>query len=151
VKSHARELELPAGDARIALAEAAEACAAGWQGDERGGRLALPVVFGLRRGVVVGRIEVVRLGDERTRLEWTLEESHLELEKSSVAVLSIAVVPLVAAVVSPFWPALFPLVPFAAIFGLVAWWLVVSRLRNFGPEEFLAGVDGRESEPGVVR
>jgi hypothetical protein len=147
VNAHQRELDLPAAEAREALAEAAEACGAEWLADSRGGRLVLPVVFGLRRGVAAGRIEVVRLGETRSRLEWTLEESHLEVEKSSVAVLSLAVVPLVGSVVWPFWPALFPLVPFAAIFGLLAWWLVVSRLRHFGPEEFLAGLPGGEPPP----
>ena len=144
---HQRELELPADAARELIGEAAESCGGEWSAEGAGGRLVLPVVYGLRRGVAVGRVEVVRLGDARSRVEWSEEESHLRVERSSVAVLSIAVVPLVGSIVWPFWPALFPLVPFAAIFGLLAWWLVVSRLRHFGPEEFLAGLPAGNSTP----
>jgi Flp pilus assembly protein TadB len=100
----------------------------------------LPVLFGLRRGVAVGRVEIVRLGDERSRLVWALEESHLEVHKSAVAVLSFAAVPLVATVAWPFHPPLMALLPFAAVAGLAAWWLVVSRLRSRGPHEFFEAI-----------
>jgi hypothetical protein len=135
-----RELDLPAAEARAALADAADALGGEWSPEGSGGRLVLPVVFGLRRGVAIGRVEVVRLGESRSRIEWTLEESRLHVERASVAVLSLAAVPLVGSIAWPFWPVLFPLVPFAAIFGLLAWWLVISRLRHFGPEELLRGL-----------
>lgn len=146
---HQLELELSADEAARALAEAAEDAGGEWTADARGGHLVLPVIFGLRRGVAIGRIDLVRLGDQRSRLEWTLDESRLEVDRRSVAVLSLAAVPLVGSIAWPFWPALFPLVPFAAIFGLLAWWLVVSRLRSFGPEEFLAAV-ARPAPPAAA-
>jgi hypothetical protein len=137
------ELELPPERAGAALADAAQAWDGEWTPEGRGGgRLALPVLFGLRRGVAVGRIEIVRLGDERSRLVWTLERSHLELHTSAVAILGFAAVPLLATVAWPFHPPLLALVPFAAVAGLCAWWLVVSRLRSRGPEEFLASLRG---------
>jgi hypothetical protein len=147
------DLDLPLDAVRSALAEAAEAWDAEWAPGIDGGRLALPVVFGLRRGVAVGRIKLVRLDEERTRIEWTPEESRLEVHRASVVVLLIAAVPLVGSIFSPFWPALFAIVPFALVSGLLAWWLVVSRLRTSGPEEFLSSITGAtgESPDGVVR
>lgn len=136
----ARELELDAPPAEVgaALAELAAAWDADWTPAAGGGQLALPVVHGLRRGVETGDVRLMRLGERRTRLAWTLAASRLAVDRGSVAVLSFAAVPLVVTVAWPFWPALFALVPFAAVTGLVAWWLVVSRLRSRGPEEFFA-------------
>jgi len=152
----AQELELDRSPAEVAaaLADAAAEWDGEWTPQIGGGRLVLPVVFGLRRGVVVGAVAMAGLGEGRTRLRFTPEESHLVVDRGSVAVLSFAAVPLVVTIVWPFWPALFALVPFAAVSGLVAWWLVVSRLRSHGPEEFLADVAARaarESAPTVVR
>jgi len=135
------ELDLPPEGAERQLASATEE----WEGDwapqgRSGGRLVLPVLFGLRRGVVVGRVEIVRLGDERSRVVWTLDESHLEVHKSSVAVLCFAAVPLTVTIAWPFHPPLMALLPFAAVSGLAAWWLVVSRLRSRGPHEFFEGL-----------
>jgi hypothetical protein len=141
-----------------AVAETAAAWDAAWSPGGDGGRLELPVVFGLRRGVVSGALELTGLGEARTRVVFTPESSRLEVERAAVAVLSFAAIPLVVTVAWPFWPALFPLVPFAAVTGLVAWWLVVSRLRSRGPEEFLAALaerltagGGGESAPDVIR
>jgi len=153
-----RELELdrPVAAVAAALAEVTAGWGGEWTPHAGGGRLALPVVHGLRRGVELGDVALARLGEARTRLVWTPEASHLHVERRSVAVLSFAAVPLVVTIAWPFWPALFPLVPFAAVTGLVAWWLVVSRLRPRGPEEFFADV-AREAAgaaqpeaPGVV-
>ena len=139
------ELDLPPDEATRRVTEAADA----WQGSYEGGRLALPVVFGLRRGVALGRVEIVRLGDSRSRLAWTLEESRLEVHRASVAVLVFAAIPLLITVAWPFHPPLFALVPFAAVSGLAAWWLVVSRLRSRGPAEFFAALG--ESPPPAER
>jgi len=146
--SRSHELELGSRPETVAggISEAAESTGAEWSPTPEGGRLSLPVVYGLRRGKVVVRVELSPLGEQRTRLAWSVEESHLAVERSAVAVLSIAVVPLVVTIAWPFWPALFPLVPIAAIFGLIAWWLVISRLRTHGPEEFFAALAASESE-----
>ncbi|MCM2269190.1 MAG: hypothetical protein NDJ75_03745 [Thermoanaerobaculia bacterium] len=133
-----RELDNPVGEVAAALAAIAEAWEAEWTPAPAGGRLALPVVHGLRRGVESGEVRLTPLGAARCRLDWTLGDSRLVVDRSSVAVLSFAAVPLVVTVAWPFWPALFALVPFAAVTGLLAWWLVVSRLRSRGPEEFFA-------------
>lgn len=146
-------LEISLAEARRAVSEAAEGWGAEWRAGIDGGELVLPVVYGLRHGFERGRIRLVREKDERTRVEWTLEESLLEVRRPAVAVLVLAAVPLVGTLGWPFWPHLLPLVPFAAVMGLLAWWLVVSRLKTSGPEEFLEALTKRagESPDRVVR
>jgi hypothetical protein len=138
LERHEIELETAPADALAALARAAEEWGARWEPGAGGGRLTLPVVFGLRRGVAIGRVEAARLGDARARLTWSLEESHLEVHRASVVVLSLAGAPALAALAWPFYPPLLALAPLAAVLGLLAWWLVVARLRSSGPEEFFA-------------
>jgi hypothetical protein len=147
------ELRVPLTLAELpdAVARAAEAWGAEWSADAAsrdGGRLTLPVVFGLRRGVLVGRVDFAPEGDG-SRLAWRLEESHLELQRASVAVLAFTAFALLPALAWPFRPQLLALLPFAAVMGLLAWWLVLSRLETSGPEEFFATVQ-RPTEPPVV-
>jgi hypothetical protein len=137
---HEVRVALTLADLPQAMSEAAEAWGAEWIRDDSGrdgGRLVLPVVFGLRRGVLVGRVDIEPAG-EGTRVVWTLEESHLELQRASVAVLAFAVLALLPALAWPFHLKLLALLPFAAVMGLLAWWLVLSRLETSGPEEFFA-------------
>jgi len=151
---HEVELEMTPAAAAAEIAAAAEQHDGLWEATSASeGRLTLPVVYGLRHGVAVGRVELVRLGDTRTRLSWHEEESHLQIHRSGVAILSFAAIPLVITVAWPFYPPLFVLVPFAAVSGLLAWWLVVSRLRTSGPHEFFEALaessrDGGESFGG---
>lgn len=150
---HELRVALTLADLPDALARAAAAWGAEWSGDatgnparSSGGRLVLPVVFGLRRGVLVGRVDFEPAGDG-ARLVWQLEESHLELQRASVAVLTLAVTALLPALAWPFNPKLLALLPFAAVMGLLAWWLVLSRLETSGPEEFFATVAAPPPEP----
>jgi hypothetical protein len=133
------ELALAPARAAEAIAATAEPWGAEWTPHEGGGRLALPVVFGLRRGRLVGELTIAPTGSG-SRITWRQLESHLEVHRSSVAVLSIAAVPLVGVLGWPLWPPLLAFAPLAAILGLLAWWLVVSRLRSSGPEDFLAAL-----------
>lgn len=149
---HEARVALTLAELPDALAEAAAAWGAEWSADAAdrdGGRLVLPVVFGLRRGVLVGRVDFAPEG-EGTRLTWRLEESHLELQRASVAVLAFTILALLPALAWPFNPRLFALLPFAAVMGLLAWWLVLSRLETSGPEEFFATVQGLAEPPPVV-
>jgi hypothetical protein len=144
LKRHSAEVPVTISEAPAAIAAAAEAWGAEWQsdaGDRQRGRLALPVVFGLRRGVLVGNVAIEPAGDG-ARLTWELEESHLELQRSAVALLALALALLLPALAWPFHPPLLTLLPLAAVTGLAAWWLVISRLRNSGPEEFFGTVGG---------
>ncbi len=148
MNDHTIDLDLPPHAARAALAAAAEAWNAEWLPDERGGQLGLPLVYGLRRGVAIGQVELVRLGDERTRVTWTFETQELAVHRQSVAVLLFAALPLVASLAWPLYPPLLALAPFGAVTGFLAWWLVVSRLRSYGPAEFFSAL--RESDAGAV-
>jgi hypothetical protein len=135
------EVELPVAPAEAAraIAATAEPWGAEWTPHEGGGRLALPVVFGLRRGWLVGELTIAPSGSG-ARVAWRQLESHLEVHRSSVAVLSMAAVPLLGVLGWPLWPPLLAFAPLAAVLGLLAWWLVVSRLRSSGPEDFLAAL-----------
>jgi hypothetical protein len=147
VNRHERVVALAPEAAREAIAAAARDWGAEWTPTADGGRLVLPVVFGLRRGEATGRIGV-EPAPGGSRLVWTLEESRLAVHRSSVVVLSLAAVPALGALAWPFFPPLLALAPLAAVLGFLAWWLVVARLRSSGPEDFLAAVgddtDGRE-------
>lgn len=139
-----RVVDLVPEKAREALAESARNWGAQWTPAGDGGRLVLPVVFGLRRGEATGTVSVAA-DPGGSRVVWTLEESRLEVHRGSVVVLSLAAVPAVAVLGWPFWPPLLALAPLSAILGLLAWWLVVSRLKSSGPEDFLASLDPAES------
>jgi len=145
LERHEVELDLPAAEAAAAIAAAAEDWGGEWTPGGAGGRLALPVVYGLRRGAAIGRVEIQPRGERRSRATWVLEESHLAVHAGSVVVLSIAVVPALGALAWPFWPPLLALAPLAAVLGLLAWWLVVARLRSSGPEEFFAALAAANS------
>lgn len=147
MERHEIEVGLDPEAASAAVARAAEDWGAEWTPERGGGRLVLPVVFGLRRGVAVGRLDIAP-GASGSRLTWRLESSELELHTSAVGLLTLSAIVLVAASAWPFHPPLLALMPFAAVVGLLAWWLVVSRLRNSGPEDFLAVVAADREPPG---
>jgi len=137
---HSLVVPLTISEAPAAIAAAAESWGAEWSGDpgdRSGGRLSLPVVFGLRQGVLVGRVAIEPSGDG-ARVTWMLEESHLALRRLEVALLAVSLALLLPALAWPFVPRLLALLPVAGVIGLLTWWLVLSRLRNSGPEEFFS-------------
>lgn len=148
---HELRIDLTLAELPDAVAAAAAAWGAEWQPDAArtdGGRLALPVVFGLRRGVLVGRVDFEPAG-AGARITWRAEESHLELNRASVAVLALTGLALLPALAWPFQPRLLALLPFAAVMGLLSWWLVLSRLESSGPEEFFGTVGGAPTDDSV--
>ncbi len=147
---HERVVALVPDAARAALAEAARDWGAEWTPAGDGGRLELPVVFGLRRGVVTGRVTVEPAAGG-SHLVWTLEESRLAVHRSSVVVLSLAAVPALGTLAWPFFPPLLALAPLGAVLGFLAWWLVVARLRSSGPEDFLASIGADGGSGGSAR
>jgi len=151
------EIRIEAGGApeRVLAAVAAEAEAWGaeWEGHAGGGRLALPVLFGLRRGVVAGEIAVTpRPADpatpESSQIAWHLLRSELHVHRPAVAILALAAAAGLGTLLWPFFPVLIKLVPAAILLSLSAWWLVVSRLRTAGPREFLDAVRARVEGQG---
>jgi hypothetical protein len=152
--------ELVRGDTKLvlrAVERAAEDWGAGWQAGIAGGRLELPVSAGLRHGRMSARVDLEGLegssaggssGDEgpRTRVVLRPERAEYHLWTPAVVILVVAVAGALLTVIWPFFPKLLPLAPIGAILGLSAWFLIVTRLQNRGPEEFLALVAGHTGE-----
>lgn len=167
---HRREVAAPAEAALAAAGEAAEQWGAGWEAEPGGGRLALPVAAGLRHGRVDGRLSVRdslpgdRGAGPRSVVELTVETADYHLWTPAVAILLVAAAGGALTVIWPFFPRLLPLAPFGALIALSAWLLVLARLQNRGPEEFLevvaliaeegseeAGEEGSAADRGVAR
>jgi hypothetical protein len=141
IREHEIDLGEPPDLVMAAVARAAEAWGAELERQEQepGGRLHLPFVAGLRRGLVSGPLSVEPI-PEGSRVTFRAEESAHYVHSSSVFVLLIAAVGALLTVIWPFYPKLLPVAPFGALLALGGWFLVVSRLRSSGPEEFLAAV-----------
>ncbi len=99
-------------------------------------RLLLPVVYGLKRGLMSGPVRVEADG-AGSRILFEVEETQLYRPATPVIILLIAVAGGIVTALWPFFPKLLPLAPFGAILALGGWFLVVSRLRTSGPDEML--------------
>lgn len=139
IREHEIDLGEPPDLVMAAVARAAEAWGAELDRDGMGGRLHLPFVSGLRRGLVSGPLTVEPIPDG-SRVVFRAEESSHYVQTSSVALLLIAAVGGLLTVIWPFYPKMLPIAPFGAILALGGWFLVINRLRASGPEEFLAAV-----------
>lgn len=133
--------------AMAALRRAAEDWGAELHKEESGLWLHLPVVHGLRRGVIAGPVRV-ESAQEGARIHFEPRESQLYVQPASVVILLLAVFGAAFTVIWPFYPRLLPVAPFGAILALGGWFLVVSRLRTSGPDEFLHVV-GIQAEAGA--
>jgi hypothetical protein len=145
VTEHTVDLDVPPEQALAAVGRAAEEWGAEFQPGVSGGELHLPVVAGIRRGLVTGNVEVQPAG-EGSRVVLRPEKSIYYVQTSSVAVLLLAVGGALLTMLWPFYPKLLPIAPFGAILALGGWFLVISRLRTSGPDEFLAAV-AAQGEP----
>jgi hypothetical protein len=146
VASHSIELGMPPGTALAALRQAAEDWGAEFVREGSGGRLRLPVIAGLRRGLLNGAV-TVEPSAGGARITFHSEEEIWYVHTQAVVILLLAVFGAVFTVLWPFFPNLLAVAPFGAILALGGWFLVVSRLRTSGPEEFLEAVatqDARE-------
>jgi hypothetical protein len=139
---HAVDLPVRPDAALAALRRATE----DWGAELEKDRLHLPVVQGLKRGVVSGPVRVEAAG-EGARVVFRPEESHLYVQSASVFILLVAIVGAVVTVLWPFFPQLLPLSPFGAILALGGWFLVLSKLRTSGPDEFLVMVEAQAAHP----
>ena len=127
--------------ARQAVAIAAEDWGGEWEPEKD--RLTLAVTAGLRVGWVRGPVRFERsTGSQPLEICYRVEESSFALQRAAVVFLLIAAVGGLFTMLWPFFvhsnPALIQLAPLAALFALGGWFLVVSRLRDAGPEDFLA-------------
>ena len=136
-EQHEIDIAGPPEAALAAVGRAAEAWGAEIAREGRGGRLRLPVVSGLRRGFLSGPL-TVEATPEGSRVAFQPEESVQVVQTAPVVVLLLALAGGILTVLWPFFPQLLPLSSFGAVLALAGWFLVLSRLRTRGPQEFLA-------------
>lgn len=140
LRTHDVTLDRPPEAALEAVAEGADRWNGDWRRDGSGGRLRLPVLAGLRRGWLEATVSVRREG-EGSRLTLHVERSDLRLQGPAVLVLAIAAGGTAAVVLWPFFPELLPLAGIGLVLAVAAWFMILSRLQNSGPEEFLRFVE----------
>jgi len=144
---HEIDVNRPPEEALSAVGRAAEAWGAEFQRDGQGGHLRLPIVSGLRRGLLSGPLTVEET-PKGSRVVFRPEESMQYVQTAPVVILLLACAGAVLTVIWPFFPKLLPLAPFGAVTALGGWFLVISRLRSSGPQELLAMV-AAEAEGGT--
>ncbi len=131
-----------------ALDQSAMGWGAQWQRHGTGGRLELPVVAGLRRGQIVGSVSS-SCQDGGVRLECAIEHQQYRLQGRELVVLLFGALGGLFIVLAPFLPDLFELIPIAGILLLLAWFLVVARVRHQGLADFFDDVkDEAETNAG---
>ncbi len=136
-REHFVELPLATDEALAAVAAAAEVWGAEWRREGSGGRLVLPVTAGLRHGRLSGRVstEPAHQGTG-TRLRLEVEDSRYLLHWRAVVILLFGALGAISFTLWPFFPPLLSFAPVALVLAFAAWFLVASRLRTAGPEEF---------------
>ncbi len=139
IPEHAIDLPDAPAAALRAVGAAAEEWGADFEPRGAGGELRLPVVAGLRRGLLSGPLAVETAG-QGARVVFRPAAQDYHLETSAVAVLLIAAAGALLTVAWPLFPQLLPVAALGAVLALSGWFLVVSRLRGKGPAEFLASV-----------
>jgi hypothetical protein len=134
-----------AGPVNTALSAAA-AEAVEWGGEltvsGSQGHLYLPVLAGIRRGVVAGTLTATP-ADGGTLLHFAQEERTDWLHTPAVAILVMAALGGVLVILWPLFPRLLPVAPLGAVLAIAGWMLVVSRLQSSGPAEYLGSVAAR--------
>lgn len=147
---HAVELDVPPEKALAAVGQTAEDWGAEFQRSGSGGQLRLPVVAGIRRGLVTGAVEVGP-AQRGSRVVFRPEGSVYYVQIPAVMILLVAVAGSLLTLAWPFFPGLMTVAPFGAILALGGWFMVVSRLRTSGPDEFLDAVAAAEEGDGDAR
>ena len=145
---HTLTLEQRPDAALAALRRAADDWGAELKKEDGDLWLYLPVVHGLRRGLIAGPVQV-ETAESGSRIVFRPEDSDISVQAASVIVLLLAVGGAALASLWPFFPNLLPLAPFGAILALGGWFLVLTRLRTSGAEEFLGTVGVEAEAPGA--
>src|SRR4051812_6424028 len=122
---HAIDLDLPPEGALSALRRTAEDWGAELQEDGASGQLHLPVLAGLRRGLLSGPVDVQPAAGG-SRLTFRPETAVYYVQTQAVMVLLFAVAGGVLTILWPFFPRLLAVAPFGAVVALGGWFLVIS-------------------------
>ena len=120
-----------------AAAEAVRLWGGEWRRDGTGGALELPVAAGVRRGHLAGALATQNAGTAETVVSVDVSAEDYRLQGRELMVLLMGALGGLFLMVAPFVPQLFDLIPLAGLLLLLAWFLVVSRLRYRGVVEFL--------------
>src|SRR5215213_3655300 len=146
VTEHTIDLDVPPGTALAAVGQTAEDWGAEFVREGEGGKLHLPVIAGMRRGLLTGPVTVEPAG-EGSRVVFRPEETIYYVQTQAVVILVLALAGALMTVLWPFNPKLLAVAPFDALLALGGWFLVISRLRNRGPEDFLEAVAAQGKDP----
>lgn len=146
VTEHTIDLDVSPGTALAAVGQTAEDWGAEFVREGEGGRLHLPVIAGLRRGSMTGPV-TVETSAEGSRVVFRPDETVYHVQTQAVVILVISLAGALMTVLWPFDARLLALAPFGALLAFGGWFLVISRLRNSGPEEFLQAVASQGREP----
>jgi len=123
-----------------AVSFVAEQWDAQWDPATGGGRLYLPVVAGLRRGVLSGTVEARTGVGGGTHLTLSAETTHWRVHRSAAALLVLGALGALPVILWPLGADVLSLAPVGLVFMFLAWFMVVSRLRTAGGAEFLEAV-----------
>ena len=96
----------------------------------------LPVAAGLRRGLIEGEVSF----DERSggcRVSLAVTATNYRLNWTAVMILLFGAGSALLLLLWPLFPELLQLAPFAALIAFSSWFLVASRLRTSGPQDYL--------------
>lgn len=133
------EVDSSPNQALAAVSAMAEEWGAEWSAGGAGGALYLPVVAGLRRGLFSGRLEA-RATAGGTELTLTGETTHWRVHKPATAVLVLGALGALPVVLWPLSPDFLALAPVGLVLMFLAWFMIISRLRTAGADEFLDAV-----------
>jgi hypothetical protein len=129
-----------------AVEQAAEMWGADWRPEGNSGRLRIPVVQGIRHGVVDGVLRV-EPDPSGSSIAFEIEETTLVVNRSALVVLLFGALGGVSVMLWPLSPKILQLAPIGAVLALVAWLLVISRIRNSDAGDFLALVSALAAHP----
>ena len=135
-REHRIEIGCDEEETLSAAEEAAEVWGADWRRTGRLVEIALPVKAGLRRGLLRGSL-FAEPSESGSQLIFQVEESQYQVAWREFLVLLMGAAGGLSTIVIPFFPHLYPLLPMAFLLPLVAWFLVVSRSRSRGAQDFL--------------
>ena len=119
-----------------AIGEAAEVWGAVWEPGSGGGQLRIPAVQGLRQGILSGTL-ATEPSNGGTSLRLQLEQEHYSINWSAATILLLGALGGLTLVLWPLSPKILQLAPIGAVLAIVAWLLVVSRLRYTDAGDFL--------------
>ena len=132
---HQLDIDLSPEEALEALSRASEMWGARWERQHQGGRLELPVLAGLKHGLLIGRVDVEPIADG-SKVVFQIDDARYHLHRSALAILVIGAAGGIAATLWPFFPALLGVAPLAVVVAIGAWILVASRLRTSTVDDF---------------